>query len=190
MYPFFGIFDHFHMSASQKWHMTNDPRKGPGFVQLSRFVALSYHFSIIQAFSCIFFCISNHHTFHVFSVAFWAPPGANKARTTMGVPGLRIRNRTRPGCGGRWLHDGCPSPAMRRLVWAVLHLLLPVSAYEAFLGAIFCWWEVMGPSLRNIGFPCEGNALAISERCRIENRKVMTENLPVLLFLFPLNIFW
>ena len=99
-----------------------------------------------------------------------------KARTTMGVPGLRIRNRTRPGCGGRWLHDGCPSPAMRRLVWAVLHLLLPVSAYEAFLGAIFCRWEVMGPSLRNIGFPCEGNALAISERCRIENRKVMTEN--------------
>lgn len=146
MYTNFVDFDHFHMLASHKWQMIQEK------VRVFFVCCILSHFHII----------SNVHDLVVF---FWLFSRCfQKARTTMGVPGLWIRNRTRPGCGWTIVARGLtPQTTADRLVWAVLHLLLPVSAYEVLaLGNFFGWWEVGGdgPSKKH-WMSCEGNALAM-----------------------------
>lgn len=130
-------FDHFHMLASHKRKMTNNPRKGPGFFHLLRLIAFSYYFKYFHAF----FKISpNHHTFPRPSRCFFGFfPGAFKK---LGPPwrSLGFASETEQG---RDVEDGCtmvalPQATADRLVWAALHLLLPVSAYEVLaLGNFF-----------------------------------------------------
>ena len=155
------------MLASHKRKMTNNPRKGPGFFHLLRLIAFSYYFKYFHAF----FKISpNHHTFPRPSRCFFGFfPGAFKK---LGPPwrSLGFASETEQG---RDVEDGCtmvalPQATADRLVWAALHLLLPVSAYEVLaLGNFLDWWEVGGdgPSKKH-WISGEGNALSISETHR------------------------